>query len=352
MRRGSTFGRGAARMMRMSARKVRLLVNLPDGFYRVRALRPFFRELTRFATVRRRSHNTAGEIAGDLAWADVVLMWSWPKLLPGLLDRAPRLRMAAHLDISQQAAKVALERGLPVSVARGAFSPAVAEMAMALLLCVLRRVSDYHAAMRRGDERWVRSFPDDIDPLERRLAGLPVGLIGFGRIGRHLSGLLRPFDCPVRAYDPFVDAAVMQQHGVRKASLAEVISRSDAVVLCAPCNPGTRHLLGGRQIASLRRNAVLVNVARAALVDTDALIGRLRRGDLYAAIDVFDQEPLPADHPLRTLPNAYLTPHRAGGVISSVCAILRSLIDDIRAFLAGRPISSPLTAAMLPALDA
>jgi len=339
-------------MASMPTGKVNLLVNLPPGFYRTPALRPLLGELSRFARVRRRSHNTAGEIKEDLRWADVVLMWSWPKLLPELLDSAPRLRFAAHLDISQQAARVALERGLPVSVARGGFSAAVAEMALTLILTLLRRVSDYHAAMRRGDERWVRSFPDDIDPRERALSGLPVGIIGFGRIGRHLARLLAPFDCPVRAYDPFVGADVMKQLGVRRAALDELILRSDVVVLAAACNAGTQHLLGARQISALRRDAVLVNVARAALVDTTALIRRLKRGDLLAAIDVFDEEPLPADHPLRALPNAYLTPHRAGGIMSSVRTILRMLIDDIRAFLDGRQRACPLTGDMLPSLDA
>ena len=132
--------------------KINLLVNLPAGFYKTSALKPIFARLTRFANVRRRSWNTADEIRKDLAWADAVLMWSWPKLLPDLLDQAPRLKFAAQLDISQGAANVALERGLPISQGRSAWSPAVAEMALTLTLAALRKTSDYHAAMRAGND--------------------------------------------------------------------------------------------------------------------------------------------------------------------------------------------------------
>jgi len=96
---------------------------------------------------------------------------------------------------------------------------------------------------------------------------------------------------------------------------------------------------------------VLVNVARAALVDTGALVDRLRRGDLYAAIDVFDKEPLEADSPLRDIPNAFLTPHRAGGILASVQRTVSWLADDLEAHLAGRPRTYALVEAMVPSLD-
>lgn len=333
------------------AQKINLLVNLPEGFYRTPSLRLVFNRLNSFATVRKRSHNTPQEIEKDLAWADALLMWSWPKLLPALLEKAPKLRFAAQLDITQSAARVAVERGLPVSVGRAAWSPAVAEMALTLTLATLRKVSDYHAAMRKGNETWVKSFPNDIDPTERQLTGRPVGIVGFGRIGRRLGELLRPFGGEVRITDPFVSERAAKDAGVIKAELKDLIRNSDVVVLCAAANEGTRHLIGKREIGLFRKNAILVNVARAQLVDTAALVSRLKKGDLFAAIDVFDQEPLPKNHPLRKLPNAYLTPHRAGGVMASVERILNWMIDDLQAHLEGRPRSYPLTEAMIPSLE-
>jgi len=163
---------------------------------------------------------------------------------------------------------------------------------------------------------------------------------------------LAPFGCRVLAVDPFVPAAAVRKAGARRVTLEACLRSSDIVVLAAASNPGTRHLIGRRQVAALRKGSLLVNVARAALVDTDALIRRLRKGDMAAAIDVFNQEPLPSDHPLRRLPNAYLTPHRAGGTMGSVNRILTWLIDDTEAFVAGRPLRYPLTEAMTPALDA
>lgn len=131
----------------------------------------------------------------------------------------------------------------------------------------------------------------------------------------------------------------------------ELLKASDVVVLAAASNEGTRHLLGRREIAAMRKGAVLVNIARAALVDTDALVARLKKGDMYAAIDVFDKEPLPKNHPLRKLPNAWLTPHRAGGVLESVVRIMTWLTDDLEAYLAGKRRKHTMTTKMLSALD-
>ena len=328
-----------------------ILVNLPPGFFTHPALTPIFTRLASFGDIRQTSHNTADEIRADLAWAEAVLMWGWPSYTPELLDAASRLRFAGHLDITQPSARLALARGLPVSVSRGGFSPAVAEMALGLILTLLRRTSDYHAQMRAGAEAWVNDFPTEIDPRERELTGRSVGIVGFGQVGRRLGELLGPFRCDLRIVDPFVPEAVLEAYRAKRVSLDEMLAHSDAVVLCAASNAGTSHLLGRREIEMLRPDAVLVNVARAALVDTDALAARLRRGDLSAALDVFDREPLDPASPLRALPNAYLTPHRAGGLIASTQRILSWLIDDMEAFLVGGERKYALTEAMLPSLD-
>jgi len=332
--------------------KINLLVNLPAAFFAEPRLAGVFARLEKSAVLRKTSHNTAAEIETDLAWADAVLMWSWPALTHELLDKAPRLKFAAQMGVSQAAARIALERKFPVSDAHRGWSPAVAEMALGLILSTLRKISLYHAAMRAGTEGWVRDFPIGVDPDERQLTGRPVGIVGFGAVGRRLAELLAPFQCPLRVHDPFLPNDLARQFRADKVPILELLEFSDVVVLCAACNPGTRHLLGPAEIAAFRKGAVFVNVARAALVDTEALLARLRLGDMYAAIDVFDKEPLAADAPLRALPNAFLTPHRAGGILASVERILGQLTDDLEAHLAGRPLQHALTEAMLPALDA
>ena len=329
-----------------------ILVNLPAGFFTHPALVQTFARLAALGEVRQRSHNTSEEIAADLAWAEAVLMWAWPTFTPELLQSASKLRFSGNLDITQTGAKAAFAHGLPVSVSRAGFSPAVAEIALSLILSTLRRTSDYHAAMRVGTEAWVQEFPTQIDPRERELTGRTVGIVGLGQVGQRLASLLRPFDCDLHIVDPYVPDAVLAEHNARRVTLHEMLGACDVVVLCAASNGGTQHLFGPEEFALFRPNAILVNVARAALVDTEALIARLQQGDLFAALDVFDREPLDQNSVLRTLPNAYLTPHRAGGTIASTQRILDWLVDDLEAFLAGRERRYALTEAMLPSLDA
>jgi phosphoglycerate dehydrogenase-like enzyme len=175
-------------------------------------------------------------------------------------------------------------------------------------------------------------------------------VVGFGGIGRRLAELLEPFHVPLRVFDPHVPDAVLRAHRAERTPLLTLLRRSEVVVLCAANTGETRRLLGPREIAALRKDAVLVNVGRAHLLDMDALLRRLRRGDLLACLDVFEQEPLPADSPLRRLPNVYLTPHRAGGVMESAIRLLTMLADDFEAHLDGRPRRWALTRDMLSSL--
>lgn len=328
-----------------------ILVNLPHGFFTHASLESQFNRLRLMGELRCASHNTADEIRSDLAWAQAVILWSWPKLTADLLDAAPGLRYRGHIDIDRTAAELALRRQVPVSTSRGGWSPAVAEMAMTLILACLRGTSQYHGDMRAGRERWVGDFPSDIDARERQLTGRDVGIVGFGRIGHRLAELLRPFNVRLRVTDPYVGEDVLTEFDAARRTIDELCEQSEIVVLCAAANESTKRLLSRDRINRLRPNAVLINVARAMLVDTDALIARLKRGDLIAALDVFDVEPLPADSPLRSMPNLYLTPHRAGGLIESVQRCVAWLIDDLDAIVHGRPQRYPLVQAMLPSLD-
>lgn len=330
--------------------KPRLLVNLPPGFFGTPQLKGVFARLGRLAALRKRSHGTAEEIAKDLAWADAVIMWSWPPLTRELLACCPRLRFAGHINLTQAGARAELEHGLAVSEARHGWSPAVAELALGLILCGLRKISDYHAAMRQGTEHWVGDFPADIDPLERQLAGRAVGIVGFGGIGRRLAELLEPFHVHLRVFDPYVPKIVAERLEGKLAPLLDVMKHSEVVVLCAANTPETHHLVGAREIAALPKNALLVNVGRAWLIDMEALTRRLEKGEVFAALDVFEKEPLPLDSPLRRLPNAWLTPHRAGAPIEAVVRIMNWLADDFEAFLAGRPLQHELTLEMLHCL--
>ncbi len=328
-----------------------ILINLPPDFFSQPELAPSFARIAKHGVVKQTSHNKPEEIVADLKWADTVFMWSWPVLDTALLDQAGKLDYVGHIDINQTGARAELARGIPVSCSRGGFSPAVAEMALGLILNGLRKISDYHSAMRGGTEKRVNAFPKDIDPLERQLTGRSVGIIGLGQVGRRLAHFLRAFDVNLKVVDPFVSDAVIAQFEGTRMELDPMLEACDVVVLCAASNEGTSRLINAERCARFRRNALLVNVARAALVDYVALAARIRNGDLFAALDVFETEPLSGNSELRRLPNTYLTPHRAGGIMSSVMRNIDWLIEDYEALLAGKPRQYAVTEAMIPGLD-
>jgi phosphoglycerate dehydrogenase-like enzyme len=329
--------------------KINLLVNLPPTFFTQPELRPYFIHLAEIADLRLTSHNTQEEILRDLPWANAVIMWAWPDLDEAVLAQSPNLRFVGQINTTQATVKACLARGITMSEARRCWSPAVAEMALALMLNGLRKISAYHCAMRDGTEAWVNEFPKDIDPYERQLTGQAVGVVGFGGIGQRLAELLQPFQVNLRVYDPFMPDAVLAKYGAKQAAVLELVQQSDVVVLCAANQPDSRHLLGRTEIEALRPNAVLVNVGRSMLVDMPALRERLAKGDLIAMLDVFDSEPLESDSPFRSLPNTYLTPHRAGGLIISVERAVQMLTADLEAFLQGRDLRWPVTEDMLVA---
>ena len=329
----------------------KLLVNLPDGFYKSALLKTRFDALAEKYDVRRASHNTTEQIAGDLPWPDAILMWGWPTLGDKEFDLAANLKIIAQINTCRETAQNALRRGVALSEARNAWSPAVAEMALGLILSGLRRLSDFHMNLRFGRDGeggvWVNDFPTEIDPRERQLEGMNVGLVGFGGIGRRLAELLAPFRVKLFAHDPFLPPAVFAQHGAASASVDEICGACDVVVLCAANTPEAEKTVTAQHIGMMRKDAVLVNVGRSMLIDMDALARRLSQGDLTAMLDVFDNEPLEADSVFRTLPNCHLTPHRAGGIHESLYRALDWLTDDLDAFFAGRERKYAVDAEMM-----
>ena len=191
------------------------------------------------------------------------------------------------------------EMGLEVGVI--ANYNAVAEFAMTLILNVMKNQQHYDIAVREG--RWSR-YP------MFELTGKTVGIVGFGRIGRRLAELLRGFDVKILAYDPYMNAAAAQERGVTPVDLDTLFAECDIVSLHLPSTPETYHLVNEETIAKMKDGAYLINTARGALVDEQALYQALVSGKLTgAALDVFEQEPVKADNPLFALKNVCLAPH-------------------------------------------
>jgi phosphoglycerate dehydrogenase-like enzyme len=226
------------------------------------------------------------------------------------------------------------DRGIRVLSAAPAFADAVAELALCLALACSRDVVAGDSAMRAGDERWL-SAADDLDTF--LLFGKRVGLVGLGNIGRRLRALLEPFGCDVAAYDPWLTDAYVRGEGVEPTSLERLLATSRVIFVLATPTSENRALLSRELLELVQADAVLVLVSRAHVVDFDALTELVLAGRFRAAIDVFPDEPLALDHPIRTAPRAVLSPHRAGLVQEALWEIGRLVVDDLEAMLHGLP---------------
>lgn len=251
--------------------------------------------------------------------------WGCPRLDATALDAAPRLRAVLHAagSVKGFTTPEVWRRGIAVSSAAAANALPVAEYTLAMILLAGKNVL---AARDRLRADRTHPYGDILPGVGNH--GRRVGVVGASRIGRRLIELLRPHDLRVGLTDPYVDRAEAARLGVDLLPLDELLRGCDIVTLHAPATPETRHLLGARELALMPGGAVLINTARGALVDHDALIAELRTGRLSAVLDVTDPEPLPADSPLFDLPNAFVTPHLAGSQGNEVARLGLTVVEE------------------------
>jgi D-3-phosphoglycerate dehydrogenase len=252
------------------------------------------------------------EVAGNVAEFDIVVVQFTP-LSRRFLEAAANLKVIGVLRGGTENVDVACatERGICVLNTPGRNARAVAECTMGLILAEVRNLARSHACLKCGD--WRRSFPnsDAIPELYEKT----VGLVGFGAVAQLVAGYLVAFGSRVLAYDPYFSG---DPGPVRLVDLEPLLRQSDVVSIHARLSEESRHLIGQRQLAMMKPTAVLVNTARSGLVDEQALVRALQeRRIMGAALDVFDTEPLPPDHPLLKLDNVTITPHLAGSTIDA-----------------------------------
>ena len=250
---------------------------------------------------------------------------------------APRLKFVGELEGDRFANRIDVEaaarRGIRVVDTTHGSSLPVAEWALALMLIGLRNAGEQFRRLVRGDE--FRRSRDDPGFRLGELTGRRVGLIGLGHIGRRLVELLQPFDCSIVAYDPYVSKELAHALHVGLGPLERVMSDTEIVVCTAPLTPRTHRMLGAPELDLLQPDAVFVNVSRGAIVDPDAMIARAGRGDIRVCLDVFDPEPIPADSPIRDLPNVFLSPHIAGVTAACGPRFFSFMVDELERFLGG-----------------
>lgn len=209
----------------------------------------------------------------------------------------------------------------------------VADHTTALTLALLRQIPFLDHAIRHG--QWPAATPTPM--LSCR--GLCFAVAGAGKIGRATLERMRVFGCKLAAYDPYVSEAELKALGVEKVSLDELFSKADVLSLHLPLTDETHHLVNRDRLSAMKPSAILINTARGGLVDTHALAEALANGKIsQAGVDVFENEPLEMNHPLRTCPNAILTPHIAYYSVASIVRLQRFAAEEVERALQGKPL--------------
>jgi phosphoglycerate dehydrogenase-like enzyme len=261
-----------------------------------------------------------------------------------MLGQQPRVKLIAHCggEVKSRVAEEIFEF-VTITNAADPMARGVAEMAVGLALTLVRRIPEYAAEMRNGVIRTNEQVSEG-----ETLFGRRVGIVGFGRIGRALAELLKPFRVDVLVSDPYAQREAVTACGGTVVDLDELVSSCSVVVLCAALTPETRGMFDRRRLSLLRDGSYLINVARGGLIDLEALLEELRKKRITAALDVTDPlEPLPADHELRKLPNVTLTPHIAAGGIEMRREIGAIAVEEVIRFATGLPPLNRVTTEML-----
>jgi D-3-phosphoglycerate dehydrogenase / 2-oxoglutarate reductase len=276
----------------------------------------------------------APDFSAALARADAVLVRE-AKIDRAVIERLTRCKVIARygIGVDNVDLEAARERRIYVANTPGYGVDEVSTHALALLLAVARRIPSRDRAVRAG------AWNSGQDQPMHSLSGRTVGLVGYGRIAREFRKKLEPF-VPKRTLvvDPYL---AEDPPGVERVDIATLCAEADLISLHAPLTSDTRHVIGAPELARMRPTTILVNTARGGLVDEAALVDALRDRRLFGAgLDVFEQEPPPADHPLWTLDNVVVSDHTAWYSEASVHELQTRASQEVARVLSGRPPGS------------
>jgi phosphoglycerate dehydrogenase-like enzyme len=275
-----------------------------------------------------------------LAEAEILLTgWGCPRLDAEVLDAAPRLRAVIHAagSVKNHLGPDFWARGILASSAADANAYPVAQFTLSVILLAGKRT--FHMARQYADG----AFKSSTTSQRFGNVGRTVGVVGASRIGRLVLPMLAREGFQVLLADPTLSASdaaalVPAPWSVELVELDDLLRRSDVVTVHAPTLPETHRLLDDRRLGLMRDGSVLVNTARGALVDTDALVRHCASGRIDAFLDVTDPEPLPAGHPLFLLPNVVVTPHLAGAMGTEVALLGEYAVAEVERYVAGLPL--------------
>lgn len=270
-----------------------------------------------------------------------------PRVTASVLDAAPSIRFIGELEgdrfgrrIDMQAAS---KRGIKVVDTTQGSSDPVAEWSLGLMLIGLRNAGDLFRRLIAGEvieSEWKKT---QVGYRTGELSGKRIGIIGCGFIGRRLIELLSPFRTQISVHDPMVPRVLADVYDFALVPLDKLFAESDVIVCTLPLTQSTQGLIGAEQFRLMRSETVFVNVGRGAVVDTDALTARLEEGDIVACLDVHDPEPIPANSPLRSMYNVFLSPHIAGVTEQCGPRFVHLMADELVRHFAGEETRFDLT---------
>jgi glyoxylate reductase len=265
-----------------------------------------------------------------------------PAVTGELMDALPALRVVSnhgvgvdHIDLA-----AARDRNVPVGNTPEVLNGAVADLAFALLLATARRLPE---SRQVAVDPATRHF-DQSQLHGQEVHGARLGIVGLGRIGQEIARRAQGFQMAVTYHNRHRDKAAERELAerelaVRYRDLPQLLEESDFVVLSVPLTPQTQGLIGAAELARMKRSAILINVARGAVVKTDDLVAALRAGTIWAAgLDVTDPEPLPRDHPLLTMPNVLITSHIGSATRQTRRQMAQLAVENLLCGLQGRPL--------------
>ncbi|UJP10088.1 hydroxyacid dehydrogenase [Microbacterium sp. KUDC0406] len=283
-------------------------------------------------------------LSAELDDAEVLITsWGAPRFDAALLQRLPRLRAVFHAagSVRHHVSEEFWDRGILITTAAEANAVPVAEFTLAAVIFAGKRVLPGLCAPDPDGTGWGGQ-------LQRRSIGnldRTVGVVGYSRIGRRVVDLLRSLEgVRVLVADPFADAEAVAAAGARLVPLDELLPQADVLSLHAPDLPSTFRMIAAEQLAKLPDGATVINTARGAILDHDALLAECRTGRLDAILDVTDPEPLPAESGLRGLPNVAITPHLAGSLGTETRRLTDAALDELQAYVTGEPPRDPVRA--------
>ncbi len=268
--------------------------------------------------------------------ADALLV-QWAPVPAAVVAALTRCKIIVRYGIGYDNVDLAAAkaRGIPVCNVPDYGVHEVAEHAVSLAIALARQLPQIDARLRAGT--W-KITPDRAMPSLREMT---FATAGFGRIARSAHTMMRGFGGKRIAYDPFVPADLMATEGVEKVELDDLFTRADILSLHLPLTAETKHFVNAPRLTEMKHTAIVVNTARGPLIDTVALAAALTAGTVAGAgIDVFEQEPLPAEHPLRSAPGALLTSHVAWYSESSIPRLQRLAAEEVARALRGAPLKN------------